>query len=379
MTTSPTATSGEQTLYCALELSKNSWLLAIQFPGRDNPSLHPIKGGDTDRLMARLDTARDRLTKISGQVPKVILCYEAGYDGFWLARFLDQRGIECLVMEPASLQVNRKARRVKTDRIDVEKLLHALIAWSRGERHVCSMVVVPSVEEEDLRRSHRERDRLIRERTAHINRIKGLLSTQGIRDINVKRHYKTLTPADLVTGDGHPLPERLNREIGREIKRLALVQEQIVEIEHERDLAPTPCAATERKRHQLLCLKGIGVGSAAILAREVYYRQFANRRQVGSYLGVTPSAYDSGESRRSQGISKAGNSLARTVMIQVAWLWLRHQPESELSKWFHRRTEGQSRRMRRVMIVALARKLAIALWRYLETGLIPEGAVLAAK
>jgi transposase len=297
MTTSPTATSGEQTLYAALELSKNSWLLAIQFPGRDNPSLHPIRGGDTGGLMAKLDAARDRLTKVSGQVPKVVLCYEAGYDGFWLARFLKQRGIECLVMEPASLQVNRKARRVKTDRIDVEKQLHTLIAWCRGERHVCSMVVIPSAEEEDLRRSHRERDRLIRERTAHINRIKGLLFGQGIRGINVKSRYKTLTPADLVTGDGRPLPDRLAREIAREIERVALVQEQLREIERERDLAPTPCAATEHKRHQLLRLNGIGVASAPILAREVYYRQFANRRQVGSYLGMTPSAYDSGESR----------------------------------------------------------------------------------
>jgi transposase len=379
MTTFPTAASGEQTLYCALELSKNSWLLAIQSPDWDNPSLHPITGGDSDGLMAKLDAAGDRLTKISGQVPKVILCYEAGYDGFWLARFLKQRGIACLVMEPASLQVNRKARRVKTDRIDVEMLLRALIAWCRGERHVCSMVVIPSVEEEDLRRSHRERDRLIRERTAHVNRIKGLLSTQGVRDVDVKRHYKTLVPADLVTGDGQPLPERLSREIVREIERFALVQKQVVEIERERDFAPTPCSATERKRHQLLRLNGIGVTSAAILAREVYYRQFANRRQVGSYLGVTPSAYDSGESRRSQGISKAGNCLARSVMIQVAWFWLRHQPESELTKWFRRRTEGQSKRMRRVMIVALARKLAIALWRYLETGLIPQGAVVKAK
>ncbi len=379
MTTSPTAASSEQTLHAALELSKNSWLLAIQVPGRDNPSLHPIKGGDTAVLMAKLNAARDRLTKISGQEPKVILCYEAGYDGFWLARFLEQRGIECLVMEPASLQVNRKSRRVKTDRIDVEKLLHTLIAWCRGERHVCSMVVIPSVEEEDLRRSHRERERLICERTAHINRIKGLLSTQGIRGINVKRHYKTLKPADLVTGDGRSLPERLGREIAREIERLALLQVQLREIERERDLAPTPCLATERKRHQLLRLNGIGAVSASILTREVYYRQFANRRQVASYFGMTPSAYDSGESRRSQGISKAGNRLARRVMIQTAWLWLRHQPESELSKWFNRRAEGQSRRIRCVMIVALARKLAVALWRYLETGLIPEGAVLATK
>jgi transposase len=379
MTTSPTATSGEQTLHAALELSKNSWLLAIQSLGRDNPSLHPIRGGDADGLIAKLDAARDRQANVSGQVPKVVLCYEAGYDGFWLARFLEQRGIECLVMEPASLQVNRKARRVKTDRIDVEKMLRTLIAWCRGERHVCSMVVIPSVEEEDLRRSHRERDRLVRERTAHINRIKGLLFGQGIRGINVKRHYKTLVPADLVTRDGRPLPERLAREIAREIERLALLQEQLREIERERDLAPTSCPDTERKRRQLLRLDGIGVASASVLTREVYYRQFANRGQVASYLGVTPSAYDSGESRRSQGISKAGNSLARKVMIQLAWLWLRHQPESELTKWFHRRTEGGSKRMRCVMIVALARKLAIALWRYLETGLIPEGATLSTR
>ena len=288
MTQFPVSTSSEQSIYAALELSKNSWLLAIQVPGRDNPSLYPIRGGNAEGLMAKLDAARKRLAKVSGQTPKVTLCYEAGYDGFWLARLLEQRGIECLVMEPASLQVNRRARRVKTDRIDVEALLHTLIAWCRGERHVCSMVVIPSVEEEDLRRSHRERDRLVRERTAHINRIKGLLFGQGIRGINVKARYKTLAPADLVTGDGRPLPERLGREIAREIERLAQVQAQIVEIECERDQASTLCAATERKRHDLLRLKGIGPTFAAILAREVYYRRFANRRQLASYIGLAP-------------------------------------------------------------------------------------------
>ncbi len=379
MTRSAAVTTGEHTLYAALELSKNSWLLAIQFPDRDNPSLHPIKGGDADSLVAKLDAARERLAKLVGQLPTVTLCYEAGYDGFWLARLLEQRGIDCLVMEPASLQVNRRARRVKTDRIDVENLLHTLIAWRRGERHVCSMVIIPSVDEEDLRRSHRERDRLVRERTAHINRIKGLLFGQGIRGINVKRHYKTLTPADLVTGDGRPLPERLSREITREIERLALVQEQIAVIEHERDRALNPCEATERKRRDLLRLKGIGPAFSAIFARELYYRRFANRRQVASYIGLAPSPYDSGEGRRSQGISKAGNGFVRYAMIQAAWLWLKHQPQSALSKWFRRRTEGHTGRMRRVMIVALARKLAIALWRYLELGLIPEGAILSAR
>jgi transposase len=319
------------------------------------------------------------VVKLTGQTSTVTLCYEAGYDGFWLARFLEQRGLECLVMEPASLQVNRRARRVKTDRIDVENILHTLIAWSRGERHVCSMVVIPSIDEEDLRRSHRERDRLIRERTAHINRIKGLLFGQGIRGINVKSRYQTLTPAALVTGDGRPLPERLGREITREIERLALVQVQIAEIEHERDKTPTSCEVTERKRHQLLCLKGMGPALSSTLTREVYYRRFANRRQVASYIGITPSAYDSGEGHRSQGISKAGNRLARVAIVEAAWLWLRHQPDSALSQWFHERTQGQKGHIRRVMIVALARKLAIALWRYLETGLIPEGASLKAR
>jgi len=376
MTRLAVSTLPEQSIQAALELSKNSWLLAIQSPDRDNPGLHPIKGGHVEGVMAKLDAACDRVVKLTGQRPKVVLCYEAGYDGFWLARFLEHRGIECHVMEPASLQVNRRARRVKTDRIDVESILHALIAWCRGERHVCSMVVIPSAEEEDLRRSHRERDRLIRERTAHINRIKGLLFGQGIRGINVKARYKKLMLAELVTGDGRPLPERLGREITREIDRLAQVQTQITEIERERDTAPTPCVETERKRHQLVRLKGMGPTLSSTLTREVYYRQFANRRQVASYIGITPSAYDSGDGRRSQGISKAGNRLARVALIEAAWLWVRHQPDSALTQWFHERTQGHKGRIRRVMIVALARKLAIALWRYLESGLIPQGAVV---
>ena len=372
-------TSNEPLLHAALELSKNSWLLAIQFPDRDKPSLYRLSGGDGDGLLTKLDAARRRMAKVAGQAPKLVLCYEAGYDGFWLARLLEQHGIECKVMDPASLQVDRRARRVKTDRIDVEKLLQTLIAWCRGERHVCSMVVIPSVEEEDLRRTHRERNRLVRERTAHINRIKGLLFGQGIRGINVKSRYKALVPAELVTADGRSLPPRLAREIAREIDRLAQLQEQIREVERERDMASNTCQATEQKRQLLLRLNGIGEATAPILAREVYYRQFANRGQVASFIGLAPSPYDSGESRRNQGISKAGNGLVRAVLIQTAWIWLRHQPNSALSRWFHQRTEGHSKRVRCIMIVALARKLAIALWRYVELGLIPEGATLSAR
>src|SRR6516162_696823 len=260
------------TLRCALELSKRSWLLAIQFPGRPQPSIYRIKGGDAAGLMAQLLIARDRCTKATGEVLSITLCYEIGCDAFWLARFLMARGVECLVVDPASLKVDRRGRRAKTDRIDVGMLLRALIAWLRGDRHVWSVVRIPSVDEEDVRRSHRERGRLIHERTSHINRIKGLLFAQGIRDINIKTHYRKLKLEELVTGDGRPLPPRLGAEIAREISRLAIVQEQIAAIDRERDEAPTPCEATEKKRILLTQLKSIGPAISAVLSREVYYR-----------------------------------------------------------------------------------------------------------
>jgi transposase len=277
------------------------------------------------------------------------------------------------------MQVNRRARRAKTDRIDVGKLLRALIAWLRGDRHVWSVVRIPSVDEEDLRRSHRERDYLVHERTAHINRIKGLLFAQGIRGINVKRQYKTLHVDKLVTGDGHPIPPRLASEIVREIARLALVQEQIATLERERDERPTPCTATEKKRAQLMHLNGIGPAVSAVMTREVYYRQFDNRRQVAAFLGLAPCPYDSGEVERSQGISRTGRGQVRGTMIQAAWLWIKHQPRSTLTRWFLERTMGQGGRIKRIMIVAVARKLAIALWRFLEHGLVPQGAILSSK
>jgi transposase len=370
------STASANTLHCALELSKKSWLLAIQFPDREQPSLYPIAGGDAEKLMAKLTQARDRWAKTSGALSMITLCYEVGYDAFWLARFLKARGVECLVIDPGSLQVSRRGRRVKTDRVDVKTLLRTLIAWCRGERHVWSLVRIPSIDEEDLRRSHRERSRLVRERTAHINRIKGLLFAQGIRDINVKSRYKTLAVDELVSGDGHRLPPRLAGEIAREIHRLAMVQAQIAEIERERDVAPTTCEATERKRDLLSQLKSIGPAISAFLSREVYYRQFANQRQVGSFLGLTPSPYDSGEEERCQGISRAGSGHARAVMIETAWLWIKHQPKSALTRWFVERTAGQSKRVRKIMIVAVARKLAIALWRYVELGLVPQGAII---
>ena len=359
-----------ETVYAAIELSKKTWVLGIAAPDRDRPSIHRISGGNIAELVSRLRAAAKNNRRI-------LVCYEAGYDGFWLARVLAKTGTECRVLDPASIQVNRRARRVKTDRIDVLALLRALVATDRGERHVCAIVRVPSVEEEDARRSHRERQRLIRERTGHINRIKGLLFAQGIRDIKPKLRRTRIDFAALQTAEGHPVPHRLRRELEREYARLALIETQLREVETERDTADAQDPVVERKRQMLVAVQGVGGTSAAILAREVFARSFGSRRQLGSYLGLTPSAYDSGSVTRSQGISKAGNSWARRILIEVAWLWQKYQPASPLSAWYIQKTTGQSSRIRRIMLIALARKLAISLWRYLETGLIPEGVVMA--
>jgi transposase len=365
-------TDAPATVYASIELSKKTWVVAIATPDHDKPSIHRIGGGNVDTLIARL-------SKGTGDERRVVVCYEAGYDGFWLARLLPRHGITCHVLDPASLQVNRRARRVKTDRIDALALLRAVIAIDRGERHVCAVVRVPSAAEEDARRSHRERQRLVRERTGHVNRIKGLLFAQGIRGVDPKLRRTRIDFAALRTAEGHPLPDRLCRELEREYARLDMVEAQLRQVERERDEVDAQNPAIERKKHMLSGLRGVGATSAAILAREVFTRSFAGRRQLGSYLGLTPSAYDSGTLSRCQGISKAGNSWARRVLIEIAWLWRIYQPASPLSLWYAQKTAGQSPRIRRIMLVALARKLAIALWRYVETGVVPDGVIMSSS
>lgn len=362
-------TDEQETLYAAVELSKKSWVVSIAHPGRERPSIYRIAGGDFAELVSRL-------RRVADGIGRIVVCYEAGYDGFWLARSLIRTGIECRVLDPASLQVNRRARRVKTDRIDALMLLRALIAIDRGDHYVCAVVRVPSIEEEDARRSHRERQRLVRERTGHINRIKGLLFGQGIRGIEPKLRRTRIDFATLTTAEGHPLPERLRRELEREYARLDLVEDQLRRVEKDRDTADAQDPVVEKKRQLLCALPGIGGTSAAILAREIFARDFQSRSHLGSYLGLTPSAFDSGAVTRCQGISKAGNSWARRILIEVAWLWRQRQPASSLSLWYATRTKGQSPRIRRIMLVAMARKLAIALWHYVETGTIPEGVVM---
>jgi transposase len=323
---------------------------------------------------------RGRVGRETGRPVEVITCYEAGYDGIWLHRLLEGHGVRNYVIDPASLQTDRRARRAKTDRIDAERLLRSLMAYLRGEPKVWSVARVPSVAEEDARRLHRERDRLVRERVQHVNRIKGLCALHGIYDYEPLRRKRWARLEELRTAEGIELPSRLKAELKRELRRLDLVLEMIAAIEAERDAVVEEKASSSHlnaeKIRQLHQLKAIGPEVATVLVGEVFYRQFDNRRQLASYIGYTPSPFQSGNLARDQGISKAGNAKARTTGIELTWLWLRYQPDSDLSIWFRTRVGTMKGRIRRITIVAMARKLMIALWRYLETGEVPKGAIL---
>jgi transposase len=368
------------TVYVVFELSKAHWRLGVMIPGSRKMSRFSVAGGDCEALSALLAKVRCKAERI-GKPVRILSCYEAGLDGHWLHRWLTMHGVISHVVNPSSIEVSRQARRAKTDRIDLEKLMRSFLAYLRGEPRVCSMLHVPSVEEEDRKRRNRERGRLLKERTAHTNRIKGLLFGQGIRDVMPLKADFIASLETLRTGDGRPLPPIVKEEIIREHERLCLVQKHITAVEAKsrqelRNAAPGSAAA---KIIQLIGLKGIDVIGGQRLVDEVFYRSFDNRRQVGSYFGLTGTPYDSGESRREQGISKAGNHRARAMAVELAWLWLRHQPDSELSRWFRQRVGDQKGRIRRITIVALARKLMVALWKYLTTGLVPAGAVLGAS
>jgi len=368
-------------VFIALELSKSTWLLAAQGSPSGKASLHRLDRGDIAGLLALLCRLQAREQRASGNQVQVVLGYEAGYDGFWIQRRLSAEGITCCVMDPGSLQVDRRARRAKTDRLDAARLLRALMAWWRGDRAACHMVQAPSVEREDARRTHRERQRLITERVQHVNRIKGLLATQGIYDYRPLRRDRWERLEELRTGDGHELPPRLRREIEREFKRLELVLEQIEASEAERDAtlaAPGAEDVDAPMVARLSKLGGIGPELATVLVREALYRSFTNRKEVAAYAGLTPSPHASGDRHRDQGISKAGNPLLRKAMVELAWLWLRYQPDSALTRWFTERVGAVRGRMRKITAVALARKLLVALWRYVRTGLVPEGARLKA-
>lgn len=367
----------KSTCFMAIELSKAKWLVGMLTPLSDKISLRSIPCGAVQSLIEIIDRTLDKVLRATGQPARIVSCYEAGYDGFWLHRVLDAHGVTNHVIDAGSLLVSRKARRAKTDRLDAEKLVRVLVAFWRGEPKVCSVVQPPSIDEEDAKRQHREREFLMKERVQHIGRIKGLLATQGVYEFQPSRRDWQSRLAKLITGDGRPLPPRLAAEIDRHCRRLATVNAMLKEIDEERDAAVkkaaplAPCASGAQRLAQL---KGIGSQIATVLTTEVFYRRFKNRRGLGSYLGLTPSPFQSGGMDREQGITKAGNPRGRTISIELAWLWLRYQPQSTLARWFHERTNGLKGRVRRIIIVAVARKLMIALWRYLETGLVPDNA-----
>jgi len=367
-------------LFASLELSKSRWLVTVSAPGSEKLSKHVVIGGDGGALLNLLSRLRATAERRAGMAVQVVVIQEAGLDGFWVHRLLEANGIESHVVDPASIAVDRRHRRAKTDVIDGEMLLRTLMAWARGERRVCSMVRPPSPEEEDRRRLTRERGTLLKERTQHTNRIKGLLSGQGITDYDPLRKERLARLDALKTGDGRPLPERLKAEIRREIERVDLVASQMAMVERERDalVGMTSDPAPETAAAVLMRLKGIGPELGSLIWLEALYRGFSNRRQIAAYAGLAPSPWQSGETDREQGISKSGNRRLRHALVELAWFWLRHQPASALSVWFRARV-GQGRgRIRRIAIVALARKLLVALWRYATQGVVPAGATFKA-
>ncbi len=373
------ARANDITLFASLELSKSKWVVTINSPGSEKFSKHVIEGGDGVGLLDLLSRLRAKAEQRYGAPIRVTVIQEAGLEGFWIHRLLIANGIESHVVDAASIAVPRRHRRAKTDSIDGETLLRTLMAWARGERRVCSMVQAPSPEEEDRRRLTRERGSLLKDRIRHTNRIKGLLSGQGIRDYNPLRRDRLDRLDELRTGDGRELPPMLKAEIRRELDRLALATTQLAEVERARDaLIRADAEEPNNPAALLLKLKGLGPEFASLLWLESLFRSFTNRRQVAAYGGLAPSPWQSGSVERDQGISKSGNRRLRKTMIELAWFWLRHQPDSALSRWFRARVGAAKGRVRRIAIVALARKLLVALWRYVTQGVVPEGAVLKA-
>lgn len=369
----------------AIELSKTTWLLAIHDPVTGKVSRRRVSGGEADTLIDVVGRVRHSAELQLGAAVEIECVFEAGYDGFWLQRRLAHVGIACRVMDPASLKVDRRARRVKTDRVDAECLLRALQAWRRGDQQACSFVHIPSIEEEDARRPHRELARLVKERVAHSNRIKGLLALHGVRGYQPLRRDRREALARLQTSYGEPLPVRCRAEIERELARLELVLHHIEEVEavmaesvsvtpaEGETFVPTEVPALDvvTMLEKLTC---VGRETAVVLAREVLCRDFRDRRSLASFAGLTPCPYNSGRLRHEQGISKAGNAIVRARLIQLAWRWVRFQTTSDVTAWFLARTTSNGKRSRRITIVAVARKLLIALWRYATTGLVPAGA-----
>jgi transposase len=372
------STGKSEVLYLSFELGRKEWKLAFTVARGQKPRIRTIPAGDRAAVQEEIALARQRFAL--SEAVRVVSCYEAGRDGFWIHRFLTVIGVENVVVDSSSIEVNRRARQAKTDGLDVQKLLSLLLRYHDGESRVWSVVRVPSVEQEDGRQLSRDWEVLKKERTLHRNRIQALLASQGGR-LELKAGLAERVES-LRLWDGSPLPSELQLRLKREWERLELVETQIRELKTQREekIAEGGSVAM-RLIQQLMLLRAIGTTSAWVFVQEFFgWRQFRNRREIGALAGLSPMPYRSGESlNHEQGISKSGNVRLRTMAIEIAWAWLRYQPQSQLSLWFQERYGPGTRRSRRVGIVAVARKLLVALWRYLETGVLPEGAVLKSK
>jgi transposase len=362
-------------LYLAFELGQKQYKLGFTTGLGQQPRLRTITARDTAVLQLEIQLARQRFSL--PETASVLSCYEAGRDGFWLHRYLQAHGIANLVVDSASIEVNRRARRTKTDRLDVGKLLTMLIRYHLGEHQVWRVVNIPDTGVEDSRHLHRELASLKRDRTRHINRIKGSLAGQGV-SIAVNQDFPDQL-SKVRMWNGQPLPANLGIRLEREFERMELVNHHIGILETQRrELIRTsdqPCIEQVR---QLLRLRGIGINSAWLFVMEFFsWRAFHNRREIGALAGLTPTPYQNGDANQEQGISKAGNRHIRALAIEIAWGWLRFQPTSELSQWYPKRFGSGSSRIRRIGIVALARRLLVELWRYLETNQPPTGAVVS--
>jgi transposase len=367
-------TTTERTLFVAFELSEKTWKLGFTIGHGQKPRERTVAARELARLLPEVAQAKKRFG-LSETAP-VVSCYEAGREGFWLHRFLQAQGITNYVVDSSSIEVNRRKRRAKSDALDVRKLVSMLMRYEHGEREVWRVVHVPSVEAEDRRHLHRALETLKQERASTTTRIKGLLSSQGVRLTSLSKFPEQLEALRL--WDGSPIPSGLRQRLLQVYTHHEFLSQQIAELEAERRalLQSSQDASIEQVR-QLMHLKGIGINGSWLLVMEFFaWRDFKNRREVGGLAGLTPTPYQSGESAREQGITKSGNRHVRWMTTELAWSWVRYQPESALSCWFRERFGGGGKRLRRIGIVAVARKLLIALWRFLKTGVLPEGAVL---
>jgi transposase len=364
-----------------LELSGKNWLFGAIAPGVKRRAKRSLAARDIDSVTKALEQLKAQAEKAGLAVTRTVLAYEAGRDGFWIARALNSRGVEVHVMHSASIPIERRGKRAKTDRIDVDLLLTTLVGWLRGEPGRCTMAPIPTEEEEDVREPGRCRNALVQDRLRIENRIGGLLIRHGIAGFNPRLKSAEKKLAELKAYGGAALPpETMNsvklllaqhRLLSQQLKQIEEAREKVVEIEKPDRL--------QRMIQVLARLFGLGVETATVLVHEVLSRRFKDRRALGGFVGLTGTPYDSGGSKTEQGISKNGNPQVRRMLSQLAWRWLRHQPASALTRWFHARLNGAKGRMKKVLIVALTRKLLIALWRYVETGEVPAGARLVAK